>query len=248
MYWSVHNTVRVTRCVDDGRRGMSTTDDAICRRKATRYVDDGRRDVSTTGDAMCRRRATRYVDAGRCDAGNNLNRVQNPVGVTGTGQLHQRLRLLRRDAARHVSTMARTISANPAGTTSCITAGEAKATATFGVASRYVEAKSEAHASPQSGDASRRPAFNCGVAGRYAERKIQTGVAGCYVERMAPTLCLLRRDAARHVFTMVRTIPANPAGTTSCITAGEAKAPAPFGVACRYVAAISEAPASPPSG
>ncbi|MDR1866001.1 MAG: hypothetical protein LBR08_10575 [Bacteroidales bacterium] len=41
----------------------------------------------------------------------------------------------------------------------------------FGVASRYVEAKSEAHASLQIGFASRRPAFTCGVARRYAERR-----------------------------------------------------------------------------
>ncbi|MDR1865032.1 MAG: hypothetical protein LBR08_05600 [Bacteroidales bacterium] len=43
----------------------------------------------------------------------------------------------------------------------------------FGVASRYVEAKSEAHASLQIGFASRRPAFTCGVARRYAERMAQ---------------------------------------------------------------------------
>jgi hypothetical protein len=53
---------RATRCIDDGRRDVSTTGDAMCRRRATRYVDAGRRDVSTQGDAMCRRRATRYVD------------------------------------------------------------------------------------------------------------------------------------------------------------------------------------------
>jgi hypothetical protein len=70
----------------------------------------------------------------------------------------------------------------------------------FGVASRYVEAKSEAHASPQSGYASRKPAFNCGVTGRYAER-------------MAPTLCRQRTDVACNVSTIARTIaPAIVAG------------------------------------